>query len=181
MVKPKRPRSAVAGDELSQYLDSDIAPLVFWRENAYRFPTLAALARDVLSVPATGAGVERLFNTARDICHYRRGRLSATTIQELMMFLCTSKFEIEEEQAVFLQEFFTRDEIEAAKEEKEITTDTVNVDPISDTEEEEDIQVMIDHDTDPPLPSNKDKSTQIRASVRARKRIRHDEDLYQYY
>ncbi|KAJ5360381.1 hypothetical protein N7517_009572 [Penicillium concentricum] len=125
MVKPKRPRSAVAGDELSQYLDSDIAPLVFWRENAYRFLTLVALARDVLLVPATGAGVERLFNTARDICHYRRGRLSATTIQELMMFL------------LFLQEFFTRDEIEAAKEEKEITTDTVNVDPISDTEEEQ--------------------------------------------
>ena len=52
------------------------------------------------------------------------------------MFLYTSKFEIEEEQIVFLQEFFTRDEIEAAKEEKEITTDIVNVDPISDTEEE---------------------------------------------
>ncbi|OQD80787.1 hypothetical protein PENSOL_c248G09732 [Penicillium solitum] len=53
------------------------------------------------------------------------------------MFLCTSKFEIEEEQVIFLQEFFTRDEIEAAKEEKEITPNTVSVDPISDTEEEQ--------------------------------------------
>ncbi|KAJ6041644.1 hypothetical protein N7460_007034 [Penicillium canescens] len=195
MVKPKRPRSTIAGDELSQYLDSptiDMAPLMFWRENAHRFPTLAALARDILSIPATGAGVERLFNTARDICHYRRGRLSATTIQELMMFLCISKFEIEEEQAAFLQEIFTRDEIEAAKEEKETTPDTVSVDPISDTEEEQtqeeeevqgrgDIQGIIDHDADPPLPSCEEESTQIRASVRARKRIRRDEDLYKYY
>ncbi|KAJ6064672.1 hypothetical protein N7444_000325 [Penicillium canescens] len=192
MVKPKRPRSTIAGDELSQYLDSHMAPLMFWRENAHRFPTLAALARDILSIPATGAGVERLFNTARDICHYRRGRLSATTIQELMMFLCISKFEIEEEQAAFLQEIFTRDEIEAAKEEKETTPDTVSVDPISDTEEEQtqeeeevqgrgDIQGIIDHDADPPLPSCEEESTQIRASVRARKRIRRDEDLYKYY
>ncbi|OQD77362.1 hypothetical protein PENANT_c110G10938 [Penicillium antarcticum] len=177
MVKPKRPRCEVASDELSQYLDSDISPLVFWRENTHRFPTLAALAQDVLSVPATGAGVERLFNTARDICHYSRGRLSATTIQELMMFLCTSKFEIAEEQAEFLQEFFTRDEIEASKEEKESTPNTVSVDPISDTEEEQtheegekeiqgggDIEVVINHDDDPPLPSNQEESTQIRAS-----------------
>lgn len=108
------------------------------------------------------------------------------------MFLYTLKFEIEEEQIIFLQEFFTRDEIEAAKEEKEITPDIVSVDPISDTEEEqtkeeeevqgrEGTQVMIDHNTNPPLPSNKDRSTQIRASVRARKRIRYNEDLYQYY
>ncbi|CAG8305186.1 unnamed protein product, partial [Penicillium salamii] len=39
-----------------------------------RFPAIAALACDTLLFPATGAGVERLFNTARDICHYRRGR-----------------------------------------------------------------------------------------------------------
>ena len=52
-------------------LDTVLAPpLLFWKDNQHRFPALAALARDVLSVPATGAGVERLFNTARDICHY---------------------------------------------------------------------------------------------------------------
>lgn len=102
------------------------------------------------------------------------------------MFLCTSKFEIEEEQAAFLQEIFTRDEIEAAKEEKETTPDTVSVDPISDTEEEqtqeeEEVQGIMDHNADPPLPSYNEESTQLRASVRARKRIRRDEDLYKYY
>lgn len=145
----------------------------------------------MLSVPATGAGVERLFNTARDICHYRRGRLNATTIQELMMFLCTSKFEIEEEQAAFLQEFFSRDEIEAAREERDLTPDGVSLDPISDTEEETQEgqqgtgetqqEVISDHEAELPLPTYEEGSTQIRASVRARKRMRRDDDLYQYH
>jgi hypothetical protein len=113
----------------------DIGPLAFWRENQGRFPAIAALARDVLSVPATGAGVERLFNTARDICHYRRGRMKSETIQELMMFLCTSRFDLEEKESQRLEKFFSREEIEAAKEEKDERLDEVEVEPISDTEE----------------------------------------------
>lgn len=45
-----------------------VAPRTFWKENGHKFPALASLACDVLSIPATGAGVERLFNSARDIC-----------------------------------------------------------------------------------------------------------------
>ncbi|KAJ5316476.1 hypothetical protein N7476_006783 [Penicillium atrosanguineum] len=126
-------------DEVVQYLDSDpidISPLPFWKENQHRFPAIAALAQDVLSVPATGAGVERLFNTARDICHYRRGRLNSTTIQELMMFLCTSRFDLQEDSSTFLKEVFTLDEIEAGKEEeREYTPEQFELDPISDNEE----------------------------------------------
>ncbi|KAG0153117.1 hypothetical protein PDIDSM_2076 [Penicillium digitatum] len=99
-------------DEISQYLDSDtvsVRPLTFWKEHQARFPAIAALARDTLSFPATGAGVERLFNTARDICHYRRGRMKSET-----------------------------DELEAAKEEREEKLSEIEVDPISDTEEQED-------------------------------------------
>jgi hypothetical protein len=33
---------------------------------------------------------------------YRRGSLNASTIQELMMFMCTSKFDVEEEQFTFM-------------------------------------------------------------------------------
>ena len=43
------------------------------------------MARDVLAIPGSGAGVERLFNQGRDITHYRRARLDAKTIQTLMM------------------------------------------------------------------------------------------------
>ncbi|KAJ5661918.1 uncharacterized protein N7477_009534 [Penicillium maclennaniae] len=52
----------------------------FWRDYQVEYPTLARVARDIFSIPATGAGVERLFNSARDICHYRRGRLNSITI-----------------------------------------------------------------------------------------------------
>ncbi|KAG0160749.1 hypothetical protein PDIDSM_8279 [Penicillium digitatum] len=128
-------------DEISQYLDSDtvsVRPLTFWKEHQARFPAIAALARDTLSFPATGAGVERLFNTARDICHYRRGRMKSETVEALMMFLCTTKFDMEEQEATLLEKIFSQDELEAAKEEREEKLSEIEVDPISDTEEQED-------------------------------------------
>jgi len=51
------------------------------------FPGLAAMARDFLSIPLATTGVERVFNLARDICHYRRGRLSPETISKLVFCL----------------------------------------------------------------------------------------------
>lgn len=114
-----------------------INPCVFWRGNQYEFPILASLARDVLSVPTTGSGVERLFNTARDICHYRRGSLKPTTIQDLMMYLCTSRFDIESEQHTFIEEYLTAQEIQAVKEKnKTERLDDNMFDLISDTEED---------------------------------------------
>ena len=57
------------------------------------------------------------------------------------MFLCTSRFDIEEEEAKLLEKFFSYDKIEAAKEEKDKKLDEVEAEPISDTEEQEDIMV----------------------------------------
>jgi hypothetical protein len=96
---------------------------------------MARLARDVLSIPASGAGVERLFNSARDICHYRRGSLQPQTISDLMMYMCTSRFEIHEEERIMLSEYLSAQEIQAAKEER--TQQQITVDPISDDEEDE--------------------------------------------
>lgn len=161
----------------------DIRPLTFWRDNQHRFPAIAALARDVLSVPATGAGVERLFNTARDICHYRRGRMKSETIQELMMFLCTSRFDLEEQDAKRLEEFFTRDEIEAAREGKDEKHDEIEMEPISDTEEADELESEVtvignieDEASEPQLPEN---STQLRAS--GRKRKQREDDTFEYH
>lgn len=147
-----------------------IAPLAFWREHQVRFPVIAALTRDVLSFPATGAGVERLFNTARDIYHYRRGRMKSQMIEELTMFLCTSRFDIEEQEAKLLEKFFSHDEVE--------------IDPISDTEEQD---TTINNEIWPgkvgeadesqlPLPRN---STQVRVS--GGKRKSRDDDLFEYH
>lgn len=45
-----------------------------------------------------------MFNYARDICHYRRGSLKDSTIQQLMMYMCSSRFDSEEKQAQFAKE-----------------------------------------------------------------------------
>jgi hypothetical protein len=147
----QRPQS----DELTRYLDSskyplisleqllihllDIVknaqPLTWWRDHQDEFPTMAKIARDVLSIPANGAGVERLFNSARDVCHYRRGSLQPQTISDLMMYMCTSRFEIHEEERIMLSEYLSTQEIQAAKEER--TPQQLAVDPISDNEEDE--------------------------------------------
>ncbi|OQE58765.1 hypothetical protein PENNAL_c0360G08151, partial [Penicillium nalgiovense] len=125
-------------DELSRYLDSApvrSVPRVFWKEHQHEFPALASLARDILSIPATGAGVERLFNSARDICHYRRGSLNPTTIQDLMLFMCTSRFDLEDKQRVLINEYLSYEEMQAAREERD--TQANGFDPISDDEEGE--------------------------------------------
>ena len=59
--------------------------------------------------------------------------MSARTIQDLMLFMCAVKFDLEEEQLAFTRELTTRDEIELAQEEK---GGQDRIDPISDTEEQ---------------------------------------------
>ena len=93
------------------------------------------MARDVLSIPATGAGVERLFNSARDICHYRRGSLNPTTIQDIMMFRCISSFDIEDEE--LHDTALTQEESEEANERREARLPDHTPDPISDGEEDD--------------------------------------------
>lgn len=96
------------------------------------------MARDVFSIPATGAGVERLFNTARDVCHYRRGRLNSTTIQDLMMFSCLTQFEMEAQQLELARAM----EVPEEGEDEKISSKLDDVDLISDNEEgEEEVRV----------------------------------------
>jgi hypothetical protein len=142
-------------------------------------------------LPATGAGVERLFNTARDICHYRRGRMKSHTIEDLMMFLCTSRFDIEEQEAKLLEKFFSHDEMEAAKEEKDEKLDEIEIEPISDAEEPETIideEIEVDEvlsatfeeltrrESQVPLPGN---NTLVRVS--GRKRKSREDDIFEYH
>lgn len=98
------------------------------------------MARDVFSIPATGAGVERLFNSARDICHYRRGSLNPTTIQDIMMFRCISSFEVENEE--LHDTALTQEESEEANEHREAQLPDHTPDPISDNEEDDPCSVQ---------------------------------------
>ena len=113
--------------------------------------------------------------------------MKSRTIEDLMMFLCTSRFDIEEQEAKLLEKFFSYEEIEAAKEERDNKLDHMDIEPISDTEEqEESIQedVIQDNkasllDIDKPELPLPDYSTQVRAS--GRKRKSRDDDIFQYH
>ncbi|KAJ5806683.1 hypothetical protein N7474_010275 [Penicillium riverlandense] len=140
--------------------------------NQARFPPIAALARDALSFPATGVGVERLFNTARDVCHYRRGRMKSDTIEDLMMFLCTPRFDIEEQEAKLLEKFFSHDEILDAEEQDNTIDEEIELDEaLSATFEE-----PTGRESQVPLPGN---NPQVRAS--GRKRKSREDDIFEYH
>ncbi|OQD68574.1 hypothetical protein PENANT_c303G03986, partial [Penicillium antarcticum] len=78
-----------------------------------------SLARDVLTTLASGSSVKRLFNSARDICHYRRGSLKPQTIQDLMIFICTAKFDMDSEQLALIEEYLSTQEKQAESERKD--------------------------------------------------------------
>ena len=76
-----------------------------------------------------------------------------------MMFMCTSKFDVEEEQFTFMKEYLSIQDIEAANEERD-THAQDDLDPISDNEEDYQVNevdrlgvVIREHPpTQPPLP-----------------------------
>ena len=55
------------------------------------------MAQDFLAIATTGVGVEQLFNSTRDICHYHCGQLHADIIHGLMLQLTTDQFHLKEE------------------------------------------------------------------------------------
>jgi len=61
-------------------------PLVWWRTNRDRFPTIARLARKYLAIPATSVTCERIFSDAGNIITKKRSRLTAD-IAVAMIFL----------------------------------------------------------------------------------------------
>jgi hypothetical protein len=58
-----------------------LSPLEFWKENAYRFPRLSQMARDILSIPGMSAEVERVFSSAKLMIPPERSNLGADAIE----------------------------------------------------------------------------------------------------
>jgi len=74
-------------EEVDEYLKypiqcSDSSPLGFWKENEKKFPTLAALARFYLAIPATSGSIERLFSVAGAIGRSRRARINTSLLEK---------------------------------------------------------------------------------------------------
>lgn len=85
-------------------------PRMFWKEHEHEYPVLAAIARDTLATPTSGAGVKQLFNCARDVCHYRREQLKPETIRSLMLHLFASKFELQQTELEMIKEYLSSEE-----------------------------------------------------------------------
>jgi hypothetical protein len=94
------------------------------------------MARDIFSIPASGAGVERLFNCARDICHYRRGQLKPGTIKDLMLHLFSSKFDLEQSELEMIKEYLSNGEATLLDQIRKPAPSLNELKGISDNEEE---------------------------------------------
>ncbi|KZN87658.1 hypothetical protein EN45_062190 [Penicillium chrysogenum] len=64
----------------------NISPCAYWKDHQREWPVLTRLARDLLSIPATGAGTERLLTVAQNICRTRGGSLDESTMRDLVMY-----------------------------------------------------------------------------------------------
>ncbi|KAJ5742366.1 uncharacterized protein N7511_001761 [Penicillium nucicola] len=76
-------------DEVDQYLQEgavNISPCSYWKDRQHEWPVLSRLARDLLSIPATGAGTERLF-TVIEYVHARGGYLDDSAMQDWVMYV----------------------------------------------------------------------------------------------
>jgi len=80
------------GNEYDRYVKAPVSimpnedTLDWWRRQAPFYPNLSLMVRDTLSVPATGAGVEREFSKSGKVATWARSRLNTGTISEIMMF-----------------------------------------------------------------------------------------------
>lgn len=111
-------------------------PRLSWKDHEHEYPVLAKLARDILSVPASGAGIERLFNCARDICNYRRGQLKPDTIKDLMLHLFSSEFDLEKGKLEMVKEYLSPGDAAIADQTRKPVPTLDELEPISDNEEE---------------------------------------------
>jgi hypothetical protein len=89
--RPVPPAVSQPLDELNRYLsetlvDQDLYqgnPVIWWKDvGARRFPRLGLLAADLLSIPASTASIERLFNHVDAMMSPRRSCLNRYTIAQ---------------------------------------------------------------------------------------------------
>lgn len=79
-------------EELERYLSTThivtdrVDPITFWTECEHMYPTLAAIATDILAIPASSTPVERVFSTAGEATAGKRNRLSQSNLErEILM------------------------------------------------------------------------------------------------
>jgi hypothetical protein len=97
LIKQQRrlPHPQKIGDELTLYLEAelethdDIVSFQYWLRPAVRvkYPSLARMAIDMLSIPAMSAEAERIFSSASFTLNSRRRRLRKETLEAMLCLI----------------------------------------------------------------------------------------------
>ncbi|KAL2759356.1 hypothetical protein ACRALDRAFT_1026449, partial [Sodiomyces alcalophilus JCM 7366] len=59
--------------------------LLFWKNNAFKYPILSILARRYLAIPATSASIERIVSVTSNIISKNRINLYPNTVKEIIL------------------------------------------------------------------------------------------------
>ncbi|KAA8643801.1 uncharacterized protein ATNIH1004_010575 [Aspergillus tanneri] len=105
-------------DEITRYLAKGLTkgnPRVFWKEHEHEYPVLAKIARDILSVPASGAGVERLL---------------------IVLVMSVTIFDLEQSELEMIKEYLSVGEAAMLDQTRQPVPSLNELEPISDNEEE---------------------------------------------
>jgi len=85
------PKETLLDAEIDRYFsftrkesDASLTLLQWWKENEQIFPNLAAVAKGVLSVPASSVPAERVFSLAGTIVSKKRNRLSPENVNKFI-------------------------------------------------------------------------------------------------
>lgn len=81
---PEKEQSNELMSYLLEKMDPHVKPLEWWRKNELKFPTIAHVARRVLSVPATSVPSERIFSAAGLLINKLRNRLSSSLVDNII-------------------------------------------------------------------------------------------------
>lgn len=80
-------------DDLPYEENCELDPVIdFWPKNFDQYPLLAALATDVLIIPATSAPIERVFSQASIALGCKRVRLTGNNLEREVMLKCNRRF-----------------------------------------------------------------------------------------
>ncbi|CAH9076987.1 unnamed protein product [Cuscuta europaea] len=90
-VKRLKTSSSNCRRELDHYLDDDVLPmtddfniLLWWKVNGVKYPTLQAIAKDILAIPVSTVVSESAFSASGRLVSPHRNRLHPKTIEALM-------------------------------------------------------------------------------------------------
>ena len=84
------------GAELYAYvtepiLDESTDPLLYWKLNATKYPSLCKVALEYLTIQASSAAVERIFSIAGKIFKPDWCRMTDVQFERMMFIKCNSK------------------------------------------------------------------------------------------